>query len=101
MNSLLQALKFGKTSGNVVFKRSLCCLSKNQQITFSPTFRVSYTPVLSCNRNFWETFPYTRPGPHLKDGLDKESHEIVYRCKLFNYAFYAQLGSLETNKFTI
>lgn len=54
------------------------------------------SPSLTCSRNFWETFPFFGNTVHLKDGLDRKRHQLVYRCQLFNYAFYAQFVSLCT-----
>ncbi|GFU19230.1 uncharacterized protein NPIL_389141 [Nephila pilipes] len=50
-------------------------------------------PSLISSRTFWETFPSTRPLYYLKDGLDPTNHELVYRSKFFNYAFYGQFFS--------
>ncbi|XP_055943254.1 uncharacterized protein LOC129972954 [Argiope bruennichi] len=53
----------------------------------------SRSPVLIPSRTFWETFPSSVRSFHAKDDLDKDNYELVYRNKLFNYAFYAQLVS--------
>ncbi|PRD26202.1 UNVERIFIED_CONTAM: hypothetical protein NCL1_38762 [Trichonephila clavipes] len=72
--------------------------SSCSKITCSPLFINHHllrknSPSLISSRTFWETFPSVRPLFHVKDCLDPENHDLIYRGTLFYYAFYGQILS--------
>ncbi|GFV64373.1 uncharacterized protein TNCV_2502911 [Trichonephila clavipes] len=58
--------------------------SSCSKITCSPLFINHHllrknSPSLISSRTFWETFPSVRPLFHVKDCLDPENHDLIYR----------------------
>ncbi|GFY64759.1 uncharacterized protein TNIN_113591 [Trichonephila inaurata madagascariensis] len=102
MGSILLPHKFFSRTV-ILFNRTQkyfsCSIYRNasscSKITCSPLFINHHllrknSPSLISSRTFWEAFPLVRPLFHVKDRLDPENHELIYRCKLFFYAFYGQ-----------
>nr|XP_015922584.1 uncharacterized protein LOC107451109 [Parasteatoda tepidariorum]XP_015922585.1 uncharacterized protein LOC107451109 [Parasteatoda tepidariorum]XP_015922586.1 uncharacterized protein LOC107451109 [Parasteatoda tepidariorum]XP_015922587.1 uncharacterized protein LOC107451109 [Parasteatoda tepidariorum]XP_015922588.1 uncharacterized protein LOC107451109 [Parasteatoda tepidariorum]XP_042901421.1 uncharacterized protein LOC107451109 [Parasteatoda tepidariorum]XP_042901422.1 uncharacterized prot len=97
MNSLC-LIRFQKTTFFSCFSHLKMLHASTKFITPSRASNSSFlkatNPLQTQACSFWETFPAPNLSHHAKDGLNRETNTLIYKSKLFNYAFYSQFVSI-------